>query len=93
MSYLYDYQKEAVEKLSNGKVLVGGVGTGKSRTALYWYFVKECHGEADKEFIPMMNPKPLYVITTAKKRDDSEWDKDMLPLLISSEDEFITVDS
>lgn len=93
MSYLYDYQKEAVEKLSNGKVLVGGVGTGKSRTALYWYFVKECHGEADEEFVPMMNPKPLYIITTAKKRDDCEWDKDMLPLLISSEDDYITVDS
>lgn len=39
--FLYDYQLEAVEKMSNGCILNGGVGSGKSRTALYYYFINQ----------------------------------------------------
>lgn len=63
---LYEHQKEAVEKLGNGKILVGGVGSGKSRTALAYFAIKEC----DR----MKRPKPLYIITTARKRDSKDWE-------------------
>lgn len=63
MIELYDYQKKAVDDLSNGKILLGGTGAGKSVTALAYY----CKNEA---------PKNIYIITTAKKRDDLEWNKD-----------------
>ena len=44
MVELYDHQIEAIQKMKNGCVLVGGVGTGKSRTALAYYFVQDCQG-------------------------------------------------
>lgn len=62
---LYDHQKKAVEELNSGKILVGGVGSGKSRTALAYFCIKEC----DR----MKRPKPLYIITTARKRDTLDW--------------------
>ena len=45
--FLYDYQLEAANKLRNGNILCGGVGSGKSRTALFYYF-KEQGGWIDK---------------------------------------------
>ena len=67
--FLYPYQFDAVKRLNNGCILCGGVGSGKSRTGLFYYF-KECGGWIDKgEYIPMSKPKDLYIITTAKKRD------------------------
>ena len=37
---LYHHQTKAVEEMSNGKVLVGGVGTGKTITSLVYYYTK-----------------------------------------------------
>ena len=74
--FLYDYQKDAVNRMSNGCILNGGVGSGKSRTALYYYFTKQ-GGSIDKEFIPMNKPKDLYIITTARKRDTLEWEGEL----------------
>lgn len=71
--FLYDYQMDAVNRLRNGSILCGSVGSGKSRTALYYYF-KECGGWIDEHgYKPMKNPKDLIIITTAKKRDSLEW--------------------
>ena len=60
---LYDYQQKAVDDLSNGKILLGGTGAGKTMTSLAYYVKNE-------------NKRDIYVITTAKKRDDLEWEKD-----------------
>jgi len=82
-TFLYDYQMDAVNRMRNGCILNGGVGSGKSRTALYYYF-KEQGGSIDKEYIPMKNPKDLYIITTARKRDTQEWEAELSPFLLST---------
>ena len=80
--FLYDYQIEAIEKLKNGCILNGGVGSGKSRTGLYYYF-KENGGKIDEnDYVPMKNPKDLYIITTARKRDTLEWEQELIHFLI-----------
>lgn len=72
-SFLYDYQLDAVNRMHNGCILCGSVGSGKSRTALFYYF-KENGGWIDKnKYTPMKKPQDLYIITTAKKRDSLEW--------------------
>lgn len=71
--FLYPYQLDAVNKLNNGCILCGSVGSGKSRTGLFYYF-KECGGWiTSHSYTPMSKPKDLYIITTAKKRDSKEW--------------------
>ena len=71
--FLYPYQLDAVNRLSDGCILCGSVGSGKSRTGLFYYF-KENGGWIDKDkYTSMKNPQDLYIITTAKKRDSKEW--------------------
>lgn len=82
---LYDHQSEAVEKLKNGSILCAEVGTGKSRTAIAYYLYKEC--ECDEKTAIMKNPKDLYIITTAKKRDSLDWCKECAPYSLSSDPE------
>ena len=71
---LDDQQLYAVDHLSSGKVLQADGGTGKSRAALAYYYIKVCCGgvkvNGDGEFRKMETPRDLYIITTAKKRDD-----------------------
>lgn len=81
--FLYPHQKEAVEKMFDGCILNGSVGSGKSRTGLYYYF-KEYGGSKDPNYVSMVNPSDLYIITTAKKRDDLEWEGELVPFLLSS---------
>ena len=83
---LYEYQLQAVEKLRTGKILCGGVGSGKSRTAL-GYFYKLMGGEFNtKEYVPMVEPiKDLYIITTARKRDTAEWEGELTPFFLSAD--------
>ena len=67
----------ALEQLKSGSILCGGVGSGKSRTSLAYFTVKECKGGLNGE--PMKEPKNLYIITTAKKRDSKEWEDEFPP--------------
>lgn len=63
---LFDYQEEAMKKLKTGSILWGGTGSGKSLTGIGYYYIRVCEN--------MTKPRDLYVITTAKKRDDHEWE-------------------
>ncbi|MCC8049736.1 MAG: hypothetical protein LIP10_03625 [Clostridiales bacterium] len=101
---LDEKQVEAVNRMKNGCILNGGVGSGKSRTALLYYFFRNGGGfgemfgcdddcwleptEDGDEYIPMGDPpQDLYIITTAKKRDDREWEFEMAPFLMSTDPE------
>lgn len=94
---LYPHQIEAVEKLQNGSILCGGVGTGKSRTALAYYIQKVCGGKfainGKGRWEPMRAPRDLFIITTAKKRDSLEWKKECSVFLLENEDVRVTIDS
>ena len=87
---LRDYQIAAIKKMRNGCILNGGVGSGKSRTALAYYYL-ENDGDlsfADTEYIPMCDPpEDLYIITTARKRDTHEWEGELSPFLLSTDPE------
>lgn len=87
--FLYDYQMDAVNNMRNGCILNGGVGSGKSRTALYYYF-KEQGGSFDPDYKPMRakpKPKDLYIITTARKRDTLEWEGELSHFLMSTHED------
>ena len=74
------YQLEAVNRLRNGSILCGGVGSGKSRTALAYFYSVECKGSLlTTKVKPIV--KDLYIITTARKRDTLEWETECLPFI------------
>ena len=75
---LRDYQKDAVKRMKTGCILCGGVGSGKSRASIAYYYIKN-GGELDTdEYVTMddVNIKDLYIITTARKRDTFEWENE-----------------
>lgn len=74
--------------MNTGSILCGGVGSGKSRTALAYYFVRQ-GGKLDP-YKPMKRrpkPKDLYIITTARKRDTLEWDGELSIFLLSTHED------
>lgn len=84
---LRDYQLDAVQRMRNGCILCGGVGTGKSRTSLAYYYKEQGGVLGADHYVKMKNPKNLYIITTARKRDTLEWEEEMLPFLITTHSE------
>lgn len=83
---LYDYQLDAIKQMTNGCILCGGVGSGKSRTALAYYFIRQGGEVNTDKYVPMKHkPKDLYIITTARKRDTLEWEGELVPFLLSTD--------
>lgn len=86
---LGEHQTSVLGDIKNGSILRGGVGSGKSRTALAHYFINECGGSIRingegtlKEF---ERPRDLLVFTTAKKRDDLDWEVEAARFGISTD--------
>jgi hypothetical protein len=67
---------------------VGGVGSGKSRTSLGYYYKEQGGDLYSKKYVKMKNPKDLYIITTARKRDTKEWEGELVPFLLTTHSEF-----
>lgn len=84
-----DHQRKAVNRLKSGSILVGGTGSGKSRTALVYFFSKECGGKIVDKFEEVKKHIPLYIITTAAKRDKKEWEDELKEFPILQ----VTIDS
>lgn len=84
---LYDYQLDAVSRMRNGCILCGGVGSGKSRTSLAYYYKEQGGILGTKDYVRMKNPRDLYIITTARKRDTLEWEGEFLPFMITTNPE------
>lgn len=90
-----DYQWDAINRMHNGCILCGGVGSGKSITALGYYFLKIGDGfiggngcmDDEEDYIPMSESVDLYIITTARKRDTKEWEKELARFLLSPSDD------
>lgn len=87
---LYEHQLSALDRIHNGCILCGGVGTGKSLTSLSWYYLENGGSRESlmgKLYQRMPNaPKDLYIITTARKRDTKEWENELIPFLLSPGD-------
>lgn len=82
--FLFEHQTSAISNMKNGCILNGGVGSGKSRAGLYYYFQLQ-GGSFIDEYKPMKKrPKDLIIITTARKRDLLEWEGELAPFLMSS---------
>ena len=82
-----DYQLDAISKMKTGCILNGGVGSGKSLTALSYYYLQN-NGDVGfltgGDYIPMEDPPlDLYIITTARKRDTLEWEGELAHFLMS----------
>lgn len=83
---LRPHQVKAVGELSNGKILCGGVGTGKTITGLAYFYTRVCDGVLN-DLGSIKSPRDIYVITTARKRDSFDWQDDAAKLCILPERE------
>ena len=85
--FLYPHQRQAIDRMFTGCILNGGVGSGKSRTGLFYYFKENGGWIENQEYTPMKNPQDLYIITTAMKRDKLEWEGELSHFLLSKDPE------
>ena len=73
--------------MRNGCILCGGVGSGKSRTSLAYYYKEQGGAFTEHLRTRMKNPKDLYIITTARKRDTLEWEAELPYFLMTTDPE------
>jgi len=100
---LWAEQLKALEKMHNGCILNGDVGSGKSITAAAYFYTKVCGGDLRINSFgglgDMSNPRDVIVITTARKRISLDWEKEFVAFGISTNPETsvygirLTVDS
>lgn len=88
MIKLRKYQLNALKRIRNGSVLCGDTGSGKSLTAVaYYYLINGGHLSTleggEYRYMPI-RPMDLYIITTARKRDTFEWEKELSPFLLTT---------
>lgn len=87
---LYDHQLDALKKMKNGCILVGGTGSGKSITSVAYYYICVCKGgiklNGKGSLHKFLEPRDLYIITTAKKRDSGEWEEELSRFLLIAGD-------
>ena len=87
MIKLLPHQIAACGQIHRGSILNGSVGSGKSITALAYFYTKVCGGyfptKEGEDYKAMTNPRDLYIITTAKKRDSHEWEKELAHFCLS----------
>lgn len=78
---LYSHQIEAIKQMHNGCIVDVAVGGGKSRISIAYYFFKVCGGSMKVNGVGKVwkpkTPKPLYIITTAAKRNKGEWQDEL----------------
>ena len=80
-------QEDALNRMKVGCILRGGTGSGKSRTGIAFYY-KRYGGEVNTDkYVKMKNPPDLYIITTARKRDTLEWEKELTYFYLSTNPE------
>ena len=91
MKLLDQAQLDAVDRVRNGCIVCGGVGSGKSRVGLLYFFRK--NGGELEPFIEMSVKQRLVIITTAKKRDSKEWESELAHFLLGKEENDISIDS
>lgn len=80
MISLYEHQLECLSKIHTGSILCGGTGSGKSITAVAYYYLThggDISSVTGGEYKNMTDPVDLYIITTARKRDSQEWDDEL----------------
>ena len=93
---LRDYQLKAIDNMKTGCILNGGVGSGKSLTSLSYYYLQN---GGSREFLTggkygwMEDPKDLYIITTARKRDTLEWEGEFSHFVLDAYFNKVVVDS
>lgn len=91
MISLYPTQLEALDRMKNGCILCGDTGSGKSMTALAYFYLHSGGSRSSLdggEYVPIEDPlKDLYIITTARKRDTLEWEDEMIPFLLTTDEE------
>lgn len=95
---LLKHQLKALPKIHDGCILCGGVGSGKSITALSYFYLEnggDLNSLTGGKFRKLENPCGLYIITTARKRDDKEWDMEAARFLLetNSESHTLVIDS
>ena len=84
---LKEHQIEALANIKNGSILCGGTGSGKSITSIAYYFTEQGGKLLSDKMVKMPNPKDLYIITTARKRDECEWEIELGRFLMSTKPE------
>lgn len=80
------HQRDAIRKISNGNVVVGATGSGKSLVGLVYYYTNILEGSVEPFRKPTKSVS-LYIITTATKRDSLDWNSECAEFALSTNQE------